>query len=346
MMKLKFILCPLVLVAGLLSSCDMVHEFPQPGQEIDPTAMETVINIDCKVQLEGINVITKSGSSDIITADSSSLYERRFIVNIHSNEYVDTLVESHIITRPVADTSDLIVETKLQTRKYKLIVWMDYVRRGETSDLYYTTSNGADLTSIHQLPASKYVAGTDFKDAQSFVSDVDLTPYAGQWYANITIPAVLTRPVAKITLLTNDLAAYAESIGYTGDLSELADDITFEISYDGYFPTCFNAHTGRLNDSELGYKFTSESNYPYRFEENDYNRIGFDYVFVNGESSSVTISVIIKTKSGKLINMVNNVVVPIIRGKETVIIYKFLTKEYVPGIGINPAFDGEFNYYV
>lgn len=344
---MKSVLFPLVLLTLGLCSCEKVHEFPESGKEVDPTDIETRVNINCKVQLTGLDIVTKSSMSDVLQSDSTDYYDRRFIVNIHANEYTDTLVESHTLIRDVTDVTPLVIDTKLHTRKYKVIVWMDFVRKGTQTDLYYNTSNGKALNAIHQPSADKYTAGSDFKDAQTFVSDIDLTPYAGQWYADITIPAPLERPVAKITFLADDLEQYASQVGYKGSLEDLADDLALEFSYDGYYPTGFNAHTGRLNDSQVGYGFKSPASYPYTLEEKDYARVGFDYVFVNGESSSVTISARIRSKStGQFINEVNNVVVPITRGKETVIIYKFLTKEYVPGIGINPEFDGEFNVYV
>ena len=342
MMRLKTIFFHILTAVGLLSACEMVHEFPEQGKEVDPTEIETKVNVKCQLQITGYDVTTKA----VQPGGSNADYDHRFIVNIFTNEYGEALVETHTITREADDLSDLLIETKLHTRKYKVVVWMDYVRKGTTDDLYYLTSNGSALNAIHQPAADKYEACSDFKDAQTFMSEIDLTPFAGQWFADVSITAPLERPVAKITILANDLAEYASQIGYKGSLSELADDVSLEFSYDGYYPTGFNAHTGRLNDSQVGYGFKCGASFPYTLEQKDYTRIGYDYVFVNGETSSVTITVRIKSKSGQFINEVNNVVVPITRGKETVLIYKFFTKEYVPGIGINPEFDGEFNVYV
>lgn len=345
-MRLKSLIPLFAFLALGLCSCGKIHEFPESGKEVDPTDIRTTANVKCTIELAGREVVTKSTFDDLLSDEQASQYDRRFIVKIFRNEFSDELVESHTVFRDVSDVSDLIIETKLHTMKYKVVVWMDYVKKGSGVDCYYLSSNGEALNAIHQLAIDKYVACSDFKDAQTFISDIDLTPYAGQWYADITIPAPLERPVAKITILANDLDKYAEQIGYHGSLEELADDITLEFSYDGYYPTGFNAYTGRLNDSQVGYGFTSGASFPYTLDQKDYTRIGFDYVFVNGESSSVTITVKIKSKSGQFINEVNNVVVPITRNKETVLIYKFFTKEYVPGIGINPDFDGEFNVYV
>lgn len=346
MMRLKSVLVSLALFAFGFCSCEKIHEFPRQGEETDPTEIETRISVECKVQLSGISVTTKAGGVDLDSDELASMYNRRFIINMYSKEPSDSLVESVTVYREVSDTSDFLIDTRLQAKKYKLIVWMDYVRKGEGTDLFYLTSEGMRLDAIHLPAAEDYTACSDFKDAQTFTSDVDLTPYAGQWFADITIPAPLERPVAKITILANDLEEYASRIGYTGSVSELAEDISLEFAYNGFYPSGFNAHTGRLNDSQPGYGFKCVASFPYLFEQKKYARLGYDYMFVNGESSSVTVTVRIKSKSGDIIKEVNNVVVPITRGKETVLVLDFLTGKYVPGIGINPEFDGEYNVYV
>jgi len=334
------------LFACMLNACEKVHEFPEEGKEVDPTQLQIRVKIQCDVKISSFDIVTKASDPISPEAELSSDYQRRFLVEIRENEYSNDLVESHTILRDVEDVSPLIVETKLHAKKYKLVVWMDYVKKGSTDDLFYLTSNGKALNAIHLPTADKYVACSEFKDAQNYVSDMDLTPYAGEWFADVTIPAPLARPVAKITLLASDLADYAASVGYVGSLSQLAENMVLEVSYDGYLPTGFNALTGRLNDASSGYGYKSGASYPYTLEDVDFTRIGFDYIFVNNDKSSVTISVKIKTKSGQYINDVGSIVVPITRGRETVLIYKFFTKECAPGIGIDPGFDGEINVYV
>ena len=346
MRRVKSILVAVSLATFCICSCEKIHEFPMEGRGIDPTEIGTDIDIKCKVEVPIYDIITRSVFSDPQTLASASEYERRYIVNIYAAEYTDTLVESHTVYREVEDVSDLLVETKLQARKYKLVVWMDYVRKAAGQDLYYQTGEGKTLNAIHQPFARTYLACSEFKDAQYFVSDIDLTSYSGKWFESVTITAPLSRPVAKITILASDFADYASSIGFMGPLSSLADDIIVDVSYDGYYPTGFNAFTGKLNDSEPGYGFSSCLTYPYSLDSIDYTRMGFDYVFVNNEKSSVTLTVRIKSSSGQFINEISTIVVPVERGKETVVIYKFFTKESVPGIGINPGFDGEFNVYV
>lgn len=330
----------------LFAGCDTVHEWPEEGKEVDPTLLSVEINVNCVIEMQVANVISKAAPALDQEEEISEKYDRRFIVEIRNNEYDDKLVETHTITREADDTSPLNIRTTLNTRKYKLIVWMDYVLKGTTGDLYYYTGNGEDLKAIHVPSMNKYVAGTDYKDAQCFLTNLDLTPYVNQWFAEINIDAPLDRPLAKVTFLASDFVEYAESLGYSGNLDELARNMTIEFSYNGYLPTGYNAISGRLNDSEVGYKFNHNIIYPAELDGKTYTLVGSDYVFVNGESSSVTISATIQTKEGNFVNEAVNIVVPTYRGKETIVIYKFFTKEYVPGVGIDPGFDGEFNVYV
>lgn len=333
----------------LMEGCDRVHEFPEPGKEVDPTEIESVVKVDFKIRLSGLNVISKGLPILDPQGETSDKYDRRFIAEFRNAEYNDSIAEYLILTRPASDTSSLLIETKLRSRKYTLYVWMDYVLKGTTDDYFYDTGNGTALDAIQILPKAKYVGGSDFKDVQTFKSDIDLTSYADQWFAEIIIEAQLERPMAKITFLSDDLASYAESIGSKISLEELAGGMKNTFYFNGYLPTSYNLYTGRLNDAQIGYGFAHGTEYPSLFRGNKYTKIGSDYVFVNGESSSVTVTVLIQDKNGRDVNHVDNILVPTEKGKETVVIYHFLTGGYgpaTPGIGIDAEFEGEFDIYV
>lgn len=327
----------------LLGSCNMVHEWPgEPGE--DPTDIKVTLKIKCQTDFAGNYVVTKAPIDP--SQEVPSKYDRRYVVEIRNGEYDDNIVKTFNITRAADDVSDLLITTDLKSRKYNVVVWMDYILKGTNQDLYYKCDNGTKLSAIHLPGKAQYIAGTDYKDGQHYLSLLDLTKYAGQWYAEVTVDVPLQRPMAKISVLSTDIQKYAESLGYTGDLSELAKTMKVEISYNGYLPTGFNALTGRLNDAEVGFGYEYRPMYPSLFETNKYTLIGSDYVFVNGESSSVTITVVIKDGQGQVINEVGSIVVPIFKNKETIVTDKFFTKDYFPGFGIDPSFDGEFNVYV
>ena len=79
----------------------------------------------------------------------------------------------------------------------------------------------------------------------------------------------------------------------------------------------------------------------------DEAELGFDYVFVNGTSSSVWIRLHAYDKDGTHITSIPNYVeVPITRSKLTTVRGAFLTASAGGGVGIDPDFDGEDYDYI
>lgn len=76
----------------------------------------------------------------------------------------------------------------------------------------------------------------------------------------------------------------------------------------------------------------------------DNAELGFDYVFVNGHESSVTVSVEIYDRDGTLLSRSQPISVPLVRNKVTIVRGKFLTVKAEGGVSIDADFDGEYNY--
>ena len=71
-----------------------------------------------------------------------------------------------------------------------------------------------------------------------------------------------------------------------------------------------------------------------------------DYIFVNGSESAVKVDLTIRDSEGNLLNRIEGIDVPIVRGKLTTVRDEFLTRDYAPGIGIDPGFDGEIDIVI
>lgn len=338
-MSMRKIFYTLIAVLSLLS-CEKVHEWPREGQEVDPTSISAEITVSCVIQMNIAATVTKDGASAQAAADGDA-YHRRFIVRIlEENRRSEDEVFEQSFFKEVADTSPLEFTAPLHSKKYRLLVWMDYVDRNSHGDLYYVTSEG--LEAVHLPVAESYVGCSDFKDTQTGVFSIDLTGNT-EWFQHIEIELPLERPMAKISFQATDFAEYAEKLKYEGSLDELAKEISVEVHYNGYLATGFNVATQKLNDTSTGYSFGAV---PENIPGEGSAELGSDYVFVNGEESSLTVSVVIKDRSGNVINKVDGLNVPTYRGKETIVKAKFFTKDYVPGIGIDPRFDDEFVVYV
>lgn len=73
--------------------------------------------------------------------------------------------------------------------------------------------------------------------------------------------------------------------------------------------------------------------------------LGGCYVLVNGKETKVSVTVRVYDR-GSVIATSLPVEVPVVRGKKTLIKGEFLTANAGSGLGINPDFDGEYNYEV
>ena len=127
-------------------------------------------------------------------------------------------------------------------------------------------------------------------------------------------------------------------LGSAPDLSS----IQVTVDYACYFPSSFNAYTDKPNDACLGMSFGCCMT-PLSDKE---AHLAGDHIFVNGSESAVTVNLTIRDGEGNLLNQVEGINVPIVRGKLTVIRDEFLTRSYAPGIGIDPGFDGEIDIVI
>lgn len=141
-------------------------------------------------------------------------------------------------TKIVADGYEPVTYTLRLTpnRSYRAVAWADFVREGQTEDLYYDTS---DFENIHQadLPL-QYVINEESKDAYFGSKDVKV--------GNTDTPATsfeLKRPFAKLRVVTTDW-------NYGGLGEEMPDKV--EVTY--YKCKRFlalNALTGEATSTDL-----------------------------------------------------------------------------------------------
>ena len=71
--------------------------------------------------------------------------------------------------------------------------------------------------------------------------------------------------------------------------------------------------------------------------------MGFDYVFVNGKQSAITIQIGLYDNHGTQLSLSGPIEVPLKRSHHTILTGMFLLSEASGGVTINPDFDGEHN---
>ena len=112
--------------------------------------------------------------------------------------------------------------------------------------------------------------------------------------------------------------------------------------YSGYMPNAYNMMEGKPCDSATGVKFSSAIS----AIDNHDARLGFDYVFVNGEESSVMVTVALYDEEGTQLSISRQIEVPIKRSMLTTVRGSFLMQNTGGGVAIDPGFEDEFNIYI
>lgn len=334
-----------LLLVPLLTGCKTsIMEFPEGGG-IDPTS----INMNLRLTIDP--TIEPYSSTEAFTkAEDGQNHDVRWIIEVFENEISGTPIESRVISCDPASDGNHTITTSftLNASKYQVVAWMDYVDDGSTDDKYYQVSS---LSSIGILDTEDYIGDEEHKEAYVGQQEIDLTNYRNNRDETIEQTITLTRPMAKIEFITTDAAKWQEKLEANRVQSERfvtrADKVDISslqvtVEYAGYFPSGFNAYTNTPNDAREGVSFGSTMT-PLSEQE---ARFGSDYIFVNDSESAVTVNLTISDDQGNVLNEIKGISVPIVRGQLTTIRDAFLTQNFIPGIGIDPNFDGNIDYII
>jgi len=333
------IACLLVL---LLTGCERtVLEFPENGG-VDPTLVHVDLTLAIDPKIEPYLPARSE-------AEEADAYDVRWIVEVFRDRIGGTPVQRRVLSCEKAPDGRHTIRTglTLHAASYHVVAWMDYVDDGSTADKYYDAQS---LASIRVPEVGSYIGDEEHKSAYVARQELDLRAYRDRWNETVERTVTLRLPMAKIEFIATDIdkfldelaARRSEADAVAGDLLPRSPDletIRVEVEYAGYFPTGFNAHTDKPNDARTGMSFGCSLT-PLSDRE---ARLASDYVFVNGAESAVKVNLRLRDSEGNLLNEIGGIDVPIVRGKLTTIRDEFFTRDYAPGIGIDPGFDGEIH---
>lgn len=317
-------------IVALLAACNSIHD--TPGEDAtDPTLVHTFITL-----LPGADMKPFT-SPEQMSRLQNETFLVRYIVEVYTDESFNAgLLFRREILRPAGDTAAVIVSFDLHALHYRVAVWRDYVPAATSADYFYDTGNLASVKI-----KGTHMGCTDYKDVFSGLQLLDLTAYRNNWNSIHRVEMQLERPLAKVELITTDVVKYLDKLRNV-NRSEVLDGLKVKVDYTGYFPVGFNMFLDRPNEVLTGVSFNS-SLVPLSEQE---ALLAFDYVFVNGTESAIDIEMTIYNATGAEVNKVTGVHVPIRRNRVTTLRDEFLTRDYAPGIGIHPGFDGEINIVV
>ena len=330
----------------LLSACDG-HEWPEtPGfvklhlrlnYETDMTEWEHIY--------DGTSAIEQVLGD---TYDNQQDYGQiRYIVRAYpkseKQRTSQTYTQEFVFTKDISEGYNHEVTLDILPGNYNIMVWSDLVQTNG-NDHFHDASNFAEITL-----QGDHKGNTDHRDAFRGIGNISLIADIIEHTPDI-LDIVMQRPLAKFEFLTTDLKEFIDK-EYQYLLKEAAtrgdvpptrvntDDYKVVFYYSGYMPFAYNMNTDKPVDSKLGVSFESKIDV---LNENEAS-LGFDYVFVNGKTSAVTVQIGLYDKEDRQLALSVPINVPLQRNHHTVVKGSFLMEETSGGITINPDFDGNHN---
>lgn len=338
----------LLALVVLLTSCN-AHEWPHgPEPEMD-MSVDLVFDFT-EIALFKEIILTRAGEDgEGQDAAARSDMEMRYILRCYKDDGGSDNSRmpdaEFVFLNSDLEDPEFRCQVKLTPGHYRVKVWADYVRVGSTADLYYDTTDFRDIF----IAASKegYVGSDDMRDA--FVGEQEVTvgpipaSMTGQPLASARI--MMQRPFAKFKFVTTDFADFVQKYLGLTDPEEIAQaDLSgyrVLFRYTGYLPTHYNMLTEKPFDAATGYEFFSTLSEPTATEAT----LGFDYVFVNGTESSVSVAMGIYDRDGNLLSFSQPIEVPLMRNRLTVVTDRFLTQSTSSNIQIDTEYEGDYDVY-
>lgn len=331
-----------------LTGCDTILQYPEyPG--VDPTrpngSLELTLDFDCEFGMLGEYEYDYENPSNSLQsrsgrADTES-HLQRFVINAYpagDNSSKPVPVWSRTFTTAIEGNRSRTVGIELPPGDYRIVVWADYESKDSSTGNYY------DAREFHEIilsNANGHPGSNHYRDAFYGETSVRVnTSTEESAQGKIT----LRRPMARYTFISTDLREFLDKEGSRTKggahlpASSLAD-YKVRMIYTRYMPCSFNAHTGKPCDSRLGVEYRSVP----EVLDTDKAQLSFDYVMVNGTSTTISVAMEVIHKDGTVVGRMPYFDVPLLRSHETIVTGKFLTTKSGGDIGINNKFDGEFN---
>lgn len=358
-----------------ITSC-AVHEWPEPSPA------DVIVNLDFDTQLPQYKVLNEEGTR---ASHDGRDYDIRYTIAAYrllpDGSYAEEPFLLKVFSKDEIEELNATFRFSIDEGSYRFYVWTDFVLAGTQSDYFYNTTNfrRISLQGTHE-------GNNDFRDAFSGSADLKVIrrgsretpstvtvqmrrPLAKFEFITTDLQEFITKTIeAMIRKEEADAAAKAgetKSEGganpeditptesdtktdgdtKTGDTKTPVVDLekyTVVFFYSGYMPNAYNMMEGKPCDSATGVKFSSAIS----AIDNHDARLGFDYVFVNGEESSVMVTVALYDEEGTQLSISRQIEVPIKRSMLTTVRGSFLMQNTGGGVAIDPGFEDEFNIYI
>lgn len=264
---------------------------------------------------------------DYVATKGSENVQLRCVIEVYNKETKERVLRKEVFPTAGATSNTFEVNALLKEGSYNALIWSDFTQQAN-KDYHYNTS---DIRQIKILEPNIYWANTDTRDC--FIQNIDLKVNGKSNLQEIT----MNRPVAKYRLVADDVEQFkilSQKYGFPP-----INEVSVEIVYTSFLPSSYNLELLRPNDSQTNYKYTSSL----QDITATTAQVGKDFILVNGDESSVDVTVVVKDKNGKIVNVSRGIKVNYKAGYLTTITGNFLTGGATGGsININTTWDEDF----
>ncbi len=339
------ILWTLLLSLLCAGGCD-IHEFPDI-----PEKMQFHLRLKYETGfIRWYHVYEKGKVTDKGTGDAyDNMLEsgdiRYFVRAFQASDMKNgTQTEEFMLTRKMEEGYDCEYDLGIPSGDYSIMIWSD-LSPGEKHESHYDCGNFSGI-----FLNGPYRGSDDYKDAFRGAGSLSLMSDYHERKPD-TLDISMQRPLAKYEFITTDLDEFIdkeqtrlemlEKSGKGGSVTTRVniDNYKVAVSYVGFMPDTYNMFTDKPVDSSLGVIFESGLK---QLDEGKAS-LGFDYVFVNGTESKVTVKIGLYDEKGTLVSMTEPIEVPLKRNHHTIIQGGFLTSKASGGVSISPDYNGDYN---
>lgn len=346
----RFLYLIVYMLLVLLTACD-VHEWPDTPENVTfHLKLRYEREMTVWEHLYDGTEVTEQGLGE--TYDNGREYGKiRYIIRAYpvaeEQGYVREYAREFVLTKDITEGYDHETTLHLAPGNYNIMVWSDLLERNDKNP-YHNADDFAEITL-----QGDHEGNDDYRDGFRGTGNISLVADVAE-YVPCTLEITMQRPLAKFEVITDDLTEFVEKEVYrmatkndgTKSASEYdpatrvnIEDYRVTFYYVGFMPDTYSMFTDKPVDSSTGVMFQSTL----KGLNDKEAALGFDYVFVNGKESAVTVRIGIYDDKGTQLSLTEPVEVPLRRNHHTILRGKFLMSEASGGVNINPDFDGDHN---
>lgn len=338
----------------LSTSCDKtIHEYPATGESTvlielnaDRTPPQYYKELTYDNNGEHQETLLEATPSEIYTPNE--LLSLRFIAELYKMESPEDRIDKGVLVARRIVTVDRLMEAPQDTLMfrvpagiYRALTWADYSLKDNTDDWHFKieTLDAVEVDVDHKPRDNHHknsAAGScdfsvDFDRSESgnptVLSRTRSTPADDH-----VVPVYLERAVGRFRLWATDLQEFLNS-------GNRIEDLRVKIIYKQYVSAGYNVDTQTPN--RFVQTRTMETT-PSTLPGDGSVLLAYDYVLTSSDKEDHILIDVFIYDEDKELNHYQDITIPLLRNRETVVKGPFLTKEIGSGdIGIDDDFDDE-----